>query len=94
VSGLIKRSFSLAGHRTSVALESAFWEVLHAAAQSRGMTLARLVAVVDAERDGTTPLASALRVLALRDASRRAGDASCEGTTPPPSESSSDITKR
>jgi predicted DNA-binding ribbon-helix-helix protein len=89
VGGLIKRSFSLAGHRTSVALEAAFWEVLHAAARSRGMTVARLVAVVDAERDGATPLASALRVLALRVA----GDASSEGTAPPP-ESSPDITER
>jgi predicted DNA-binding ribbon-helix-helix protein len=89
VSGLIKRSFSLAGHRTSVALESAFWEVLHAASQSRGMTLARLVAMVDAERDGATPLASALRVLALRVA----GEVRSEGTAPPP-ESSPDITER
>ena len=88
MSVLIKRSFSLAGHRTSVALEPAFWEVLQAAAQSREMTLARLVAMVDAERDGATPLASALRVLALRVA----GDVRSEGTAPP-SEASPDITE-
>lgn len=69
--GLIKRSFSLAGHRTSVALEEVFWNVLAGIAQSRGMTLAGLVASVDAVRDGSSPLASSLRVLALRDALAR-----------------------
>jgi predicted DNA-binding ribbon-helix-helix protein len=68
LSGLIKRSFSLAGHRTSVALEAAFWDVLGRVAHSRGMSLSRLVASLDAARDATTPLASALRVAALRDA--------------------------
>jgi predicted DNA-binding ribbon-helix-helix protein len=68
LSGLIKRSFSLAGHRTSVALEAAFWDVLGAIARSRGVSLGGLVASVDSGRDGTTPLASCLRVLALQDA--------------------------
>ncbi|HYF07849.1 MAG TPA: ribbon-helix-helix domain-containing protein [Acetobacteraceae bacterium] len=64
---LRKRSFSLAGHRTSVALEPAFWTVLEQAAKARGVSLAGLVAQLDAERaqDGT-PLASALRVWALQ----------------------------
>jgi predicted DNA-binding ribbon-helix-helix protein len=76
LSGLIKRSFSLAGHRTSVALEAAFWRALHDVARSRGTSLAKLVASVDAARDGTVPLASALRVLALQEAlSGQAGDA-------------------
>ena len=66
---LAKRSFSLAGHRTSVALEPAFWEALEAVAARRGVGLARLVAAVDEARGGTTPpLASALRLLALREA--------------------------
>jgi predicted DNA-binding ribbon-helix-helix protein len=59
---LKKRSFSLAGHRTSVALESEFWAVLDSAAQ--GSSLAALVAKVDAQR-GERPLASALRLHAL-----------------------------
>lgn len=63
---LRKRSFSLAGHRTSVALEDAFWAVLEEAAAARGMSLAALVAGVDEGRgEGTAPLASALRVWAL-----------------------------
>ncbi len=66
---LAKRSFSLAGHRTSVALEPEFWAALEAVAARREMSLARLVAAVDAGRDGPhPPLASALRLLALREA--------------------------
>jgi predicted DNA-binding ribbon-helix-helix protein len=71
---LVKRSFSIAGHRTSVALEPEFWEVLIDIARSRGTPLAALVASVDAARDATAPLASSLRVLALRAALRRRND--------------------
>jgi predicted DNA-binding ribbon-helix-helix protein len=65
---LMKRSFSLAGHRTSVALEAEFWTVLQAAAAQRGITLSRLVADLDNTRNPETALASALRILALRHA--------------------------
>jgi predicted DNA-binding ribbon-helix-helix protein len=65
LTGLIKRSFSLAGHRTSVALEEEFWTTLNRMAQTRGQTLSTLVATVDATRDPDRPLASALRVFAL-----------------------------
>ena len=61
---LKKRSFSLAGHRTSVALESEFWAVIDAAAKRDGQSLAALVAQIDATR-GERPLASALRLYAL-----------------------------
>ncbi len=63
---LKKRSFSLAGHRTSVALEPEFWEALQHIAATDHATLGALVAGVDAARDPAQPLASALRVLALR----------------------------
>jgi predicted DNA-binding ribbon-helix-helix protein len=63
---LQKRSFSLAGHRTSVALEAEFWRVLEGLAAAGGMTLAALVQKVDADRaQPELPLASALRVHAL-----------------------------
>lgn len=65
---LKKRSFSLAGHRTSVALEADFWAALAKVAESRTVTLAALVAAADAARDQGQPLASALRLLALREA--------------------------
>jgi predicted DNA-binding ribbon-helix-helix protein len=56
----------LAGHRTSVALEPEFWSALTRIAAERGRTLAAVVAAADAERTPTQPLASALRVMALR----------------------------
>ena len=61
---LKKRSFSLAGHRTSVALESEFWAVIDACAAREGVSLAALVAKIDATR-AQRPLASALRLYAL-----------------------------
>jgi predicted DNA-binding ribbon-helix-helix protein len=64
VSGLAKRSLSLAGHRTSLALEPEFWRVLDALAAARRLSLAGLVAGIDAER-GARPLASACRLAAL-----------------------------
>jgi predicted DNA-binding ribbon-helix-helix protein len=67
---LIKRSFSIAGHRTSVALEPEFWDALERCARRRGEALTALVIAVDAERAPTRPLASALRVRALQDAAR------------------------
>jgi len=62
---LVKRSFTLAGHRTSVALEQEFWRVLAAIAAERRCSIAALVAEVDAARVPERPLASALRVHAL-----------------------------
>jgi len=69
MSGLVKRSFTLAGHRTSVALEPEFWEALAALAVVRGQALSALVAGADAARQPGQPLASVLRILALRAAS-------------------------
>ncbi len=65
MTGLVKRSFALAGHRTSVALEPEFWAVLEAQAASQGVSLSRLVTDLDAARGADRPLASALRVFAL-----------------------------
>jgi predicted DNA-binding ribbon-helix-helix protein len=64
---LRKRSFTLARHRTSVALEEEFWAVLDTEAARDGLSLAALVAAIDAVR-GTRPLASALRLFALERA--------------------------
>ena len=65
---LRKRSFRLAGHRTSVALEPEFWAVLEAAAARRGRSLAGLVTEIDTGRAAAgRPLASALRVFALAE---------------------------
>jgi predicted DNA-binding ribbon-helix-helix protein len=61
---LKKRSFTLSGHRTSVALENEFWAVLEAEAARTGQSLAAFVARADAKR-AERPLASALRLVAL-----------------------------
>jgi len=69
---LNKRSFRLAGHATSVALEPAFWAVLETQAAQKGQSLAALVAEVDSARaDQSLPLASALRLEVLRNAQSR-----------------------
>jgi len=61
---LEKRSISLGGHRTSVALESEFWVILEKMAAEQDCTLPKLILAIDAER-GLRPLASALRIAAL-----------------------------
>jgi predicted DNA-binding ribbon-helix-helix protein len=81
-----KRSITIAGHRTSVALEPEFWTALEAAAARRGHALARLVAEIDEAR-GRSNLASALRLFVLREATAHgsAGNAAGDGTPTPPS---------
>ena len=59
--GLAKRSLTIAGHRTSVSLEPAFWEALTRLAGRRGLSVPALVAAIDAAR-GSGNLSSALRV--------------------------------
>jgi predicted DNA-binding ribbon-helix-helix protein len=66
---LQKHSVSIAGHRTSVTLESAFWEALGAIARRRGTTVAALIAAIDDGRaaDPAAPnLSSAIRVFVLK----------------------------
>jgi predicted DNA-binding ribbon-helix-helix protein len=66
---LVKRSVTLSGHDTSLALEPEFWAVLDAMAKSQGLSLARLIRSIDEGR-GERPLASACRVAVLAFASR------------------------
>lgn len=60
-----KRSATLRGHRTSFSLEDAFWDELKAIAAARALPLAALVAEIDARRDPTGNLSSALRLYVL-----------------------------
>jgi predicted DNA-binding ribbon-helix-helix protein len=62
---LEKRSFSLSGHRTSIALEAAFWTALEAIAKTQSRSLTALIGGIDSSRTPDQPLASALRVYAL-----------------------------
>ncbi|MCB9994260.1 MAG: ribbon-helix-helix domain-containing protein [Hyphomicrobiaceae bacterium] len=61
---MIKRTITLAGHQTSVALEKEFWDALDEIAAQRETGWAQVVADVDAARQGAN-LASALRLAAL-----------------------------
>jgi predicted DNA-binding ribbon-helix-helix protein len=61
---VVKRSLVIAGHRTSVSLEDAFWRRLRGIAAERGLSVNRLAAAVDASRGGAN-LSSAIRVFVL-----------------------------
>lgn len=60
----LKRSFTIAGHSTSISLEAPFWEALKEAAVERGQSVAALVEEIDAGRGGAG-LSSAVRVWIL-----------------------------
>lgn len=62
----VKRSLSLKGHRTSLALEPDFWRVLDAIAEAENRSLASLIDLIDSNRAPDQPLSSAARVHALR----------------------------
>ncbi|RDE10196.1 ribbon-helix-helix domain-containing protein [Pelagibacterium lacus] len=59
-----KRSLTISGHRTSIALEPAFWDALERMAASRGLTVPQLIARIDEER-AEPNLSSSLRVAIL-----------------------------
>ena len=65
-----KRSLTIAGHRTSIALEPEFWAGLEALAAHRGLRLTALIEEIDRSREGPN-LSSALRVAVLSDARER-----------------------
>ena len=66
-----KRSVVIAGHRTSVSLENAFWHALKTIATERGATVNQLVTEIDRHRTGN--LSSAIRLFVL-DSYRQDGE--------------------
>jgi predicted DNA-binding ribbon-helix-helix protein len=61
---ITKRSIVIAGHKTSVSLEDAFWNGLKEIGRSREITLAELVSDISTRRlDGN--LSSAIRLFVL-----------------------------
>ncbi|KKC35586.1 arylsulfate sulfotransferase [Devosia epidermidihirudinis] len=60
-----KRSLSIAGHRTSIALEPEFWAALERMAAEAGQPMAGLIRTIDETRQ-TTNLSSAARVAVLK----------------------------
>jgi predicted DNA-binding ribbon-helix-helix protein len=69
---IAKHSLAIAGHRTSISLEQAFWDGLRCLAGERGLSIAALVAEIDAAR-GPANLSSAIRVFVLEAQVRRGG---------------------
>jgi predicted DNA-binding ribbon-helix-helix protein len=64
--GIIKRSLMIAGHRTSVSVETPFWDELKRIAAGRGLSVAALIGEIDQARKRQN-LSSAIRVFVLRD---------------------------
>jgi predicted DNA-binding ribbon-helix-helix protein len=70
-SALRKHSVTIAGHRTSLSLEDAFWRRLRAIAAARGLSVGALIEQIDAARaergEPTGNLSSAVRVFVLEE---------------------------
>jgi predicted DNA-binding ribbon-helix-helix protein len=79
-SPVVKRSIVIAGHKTSVSLEDAFWKSLKDIAIARQITLSDLVASIDADRRHGN-LSSAIRLFVLGHYQSQSG---AEARTPPP----------
>ena len=63
-SPVVKRSIVIAGHKTSVSLEDAFWDSLKDIAAARDETLSDVVAAIDDARSQGN-LSSAIRLYVL-----------------------------
>jgi len=70
-SPVVKRSIVVAGRKTSVSLEDAFWEGLKEIARARRVTLSDLVGGIDTGREHGN-LSSALRLFVLSHYQQRA----------------------
>jgi predicted DNA-binding ribbon-helix-helix protein len=73
-SSIQKRSIMIAGHRTSVSLEEAFWSDLKEIDHSQEATVSELVAKIDETRQTRqqTNLSSAIRLYVLEHFRRHA----------------------
>ena len=70
-STIVKRSIVLAGHKTSVSLEDAFWDGLKDIAKGQRKTLSDLVSSIDTDRKHGN-LSLALRLFVLDHYQKRA----------------------
>ena len=71
-SPVVKRSIVVAGHKTSVSLEEAFWNGMKEISSLRNMTLSELVGEIDGNRQQGN-LSSAIRLFVLDHFKSRAG---------------------
>lgn len=84
-SPVVKRSIIIAGHKTSVSLEDAFWQGLKDIALARQITLSDLVASIDTERRHGN-LSSAIRLFVLDHYRSRTNVDNRPGAGQPPRE--------
>jgi len=77
-SPVVKRSIVIAGHKTSVSLEDAFWKGLKEIATNREMTLSDLVASIDTDRRHGN-LSSAIRLFVLDHYRAQIGESGTRG---------------
>lgn len=82
-SPVIKRSIVVAGHKTSVSLEEAFWTGMKEISALRNMTLSELVGEIDSGRNQGN-LSSAIRLYVLDYFRRKASS-----STPAPADGAS-----
>jgi predicted DNA-binding ribbon-helix-helix protein len=79
-SPVVKRSIVVAGHKTSVSLEEAFWNGMKEIASARNLTLSELVGEIDGGRQQGN-LSSAIRLFVLDYFRSRATPASGNGAS-------------
>ena len=64
---LLKKSFTIGNHRTSISLEPEFWDVLEIIAKEQNVSLSKLVLKIDNEKPKDyINLASYIRVWVLK----------------------------
>ena len=90
-SAIVKRSIVLDGHKTSVSLESEFWDGLRAIADLQNTKLSKLVQQINLERRNAN-LSSAIRVFVFnyfraRSADKQASTPDRRAPAPWPAES-------
>ncbi len=62
---MAKRSITIAGHRTSISLEDAFWRAANDIATRTNRSLAAMIEDIDRTRPPESNLSSAIRVYVL-----------------------------
>jgi predicted DNA-binding ribbon-helix-helix protein len=60
-----KRSVVIAGHKTSISLENAFWNGLQDIAHRKAMSMSNMITEIDTKRDRKGNLSSAIRLFVL-----------------------------
>ena len=79
-SPVVKRSIVVAGHKTSVSLEEAFWNGMKEIASARSLTLSELVGEIDGGRQQGN-LSSAIRLFVLDYFRSRANPSTGNGSS-------------